>query len=118
MTKRAEKRALFMNIEFTETRKYCYRLNDILILTLGQVEGELYELISPAGSRMEIQSFEKAKFVADDFTDRVKAFCERLKISKVTHDILHERFAYLHNDMRTDRYTHLQRSAQETVVSL
>ncbi len=118
MTKRAEKRALFMNVEFTETRKYCYRLNNILILTLGQVEGELYELISPAGSRMEIHSFEKAKSVADDFTTRVKAFCERLKIAKVTHDILHERFAYLHNEMRTDRSVYLMNAVQKAEVSL
>ena len=108
MTKREEKRALFKKIEFTETKKYCYRLNDILILTLGHVEGELYELISPAGSRMEIHSFEKAKQIADEFTDRVKAFCERLKISNVTHDIICERFAHLHKDARADVFASAQ----------
>ena len=104
MTKREEKRALFKKIEFTETKKYCYRLNDNLILTLGQVEGELYELICPSGSRIEIHTFEKAKLVAEEFTDRVKTFCERLKISTVTHDIIRERFAYLHADQRKETF--------------
>jgi hypothetical protein len=92
MTKREAKRVICTTIEFASGNTYLYKLNNTPVCTLSPVEGELYQIVSGTGSAIAIHSFDVAKKTADQFIESLKAFCERLKISNVTPEIITNRF--------------------------
>ncbi len=92
MTKREAKRVLCAHIEFATGNIYLYKLNNTLVCTLSQVEGELYQIVSETGAILAVQSYDLAKRTADQFIESLKSFCTRLKISNVTPEIITNRF--------------------------
>ena len=94
---RTEKRTLVKSIEYN-FNGFRYLLNETLILYLIQRDSDQIELISPGRKFLEIGSFQKAKELADEFTEDVKKFCEKRLIASIPEEVIEDRFEIFVNN--------------------